>query len=111
MQNAAIKEVTARELNELLGKQQVVLADFSASWCPPCQAMAPVVERLAAHFAGQADVVKVDVDREGELASEHGIRSIPTFLLFANGQVVERIVGATSEIDLAAVIETVVGSR
>jgi len=106
MANTAIKEVTDRELTELLNQKGVVLADFSATWCPPCKAMAPVVERLAASFAGRADIVKVDVDRDGDLASAHGVRSIPTFLLFAGGQVVERVVGATSESALAALIES-----
>jgi thioredoxin len=68
--------------------------------------MTPIVERLAARFAGRAEVVKIDVDRADELASTHGVRGLPTFLLFANGQVVERIVGMTSEIALAAVIES-----
>ncbi len=106
MANTAIKEMTASELNELLSHKGVVLADFSATWCGPCRAMEPVVERLAAHFAGRADVVKVDVDQAGELASTYGVRGVPTFLLFANGQVVERVVGATSETALAAVIES-----
>jgi len=106
MANTAIKEVTASELNELLSHKGVVLADFSTTWCPPCQAMAPIVERLAARFAGRAGVVKVDVDQAGELASTYGVRGIPTFLLFADGQVVERIVGMTSETALAALIES-----
>jgi thioredoxin 1 len=110
MANTAIKEVTDRELNELLNHKGVVLADFSATWCPPCKAMAPVVERLAASFAGRADIVKIDVDRDGELASAHGVRSIPTFLLFADGKVVERVVGATSESALAALIESQLAS-
>jgi thioredoxin 1 len=107
MENTAIKakEVTASELDELLNHKKVVLADFTASWCGPCRAMEPIVERLAAHFGGRAEVVKIDVDRADELASAHGVRSVPTFLLFANGQVVERIVGVTSEDALAAVIE------
>lgn len=106
MENAAIKEVTASEFNELLKNKTIVLADFSATWCGPCRAMAPIVERLAAHFDGKVDIVKVDVDRDSELASTHGIRSIPTFLLFAKGEIVERIVGMTSETSLAAAIES-----
>src|SRR5215471_15539310 len=106
MANTAIKEMTASELNELLSHKGVVLADFSATWCGPCQAMGPIVERLAARFAGRAGVVKVDVDQAGELATTYGVRSVPTFLLFANGRVVERVVGATSETALAAVIES-----
>jgi thioredoxin 1 len=106
MANTATKEMTASELNELLSHKGVVLADFSATWCPPCQAMGPIVERLAARFAGRAGVVKVDIDQSGELASAYGVRSVPTFLLFANGRVVERVVGATSETALATVIES-----
>jgi thioredoxin 1 len=106
MANTAIKEMTASELNELLSHKGVVLANFSTTWCPPCRAMAPIVERLAARFAGRADVVKIDVDRADELASAHGVRGIPTFLLFSDGQVVERVVGTTSETALAALIES-----
>ena len=106
MAAATIKEVTASELNELLNHKRVVLADFSATWCPPCRAMAPIVDRLAARFSGRAGVVKVDVDQAGELASTYGVRGIPTFLLFADGQVVERVVGATSEAALTVLIES-----
>jgi thioredoxin len=106
MTNTAIKEMTASELKELLGHKGVVLADFSATWCGPCQAMGPIVEQLAARFAGRASVIKIDVDQAGELASDYGVRGVPTFLLFANGRVVERVVGATSETALAKVIES-----
>jgi len=106
MANTAIKEMTASELNELLSHKGVVLANFSTTWCGPCRAMAPIVERLAARFDGRADVVKIDVDRDDELASAHGVRGLPTFLLFADGQVVERVVGTTGETALAALIES-----
>jgi thioredoxin 1 len=106
MANTEIKEMAASELNELLSHKGVVLADFSTTWCGPCRDMAPIVERLAERFAGRADVVKIDADRAGELASAHGVRGLPTFLLFADGQVVERVVGKTSETALAALIES-----
>lgn|SRR6266508_854066 len=106
MTGKSIKEVTASELTALLSKERPVLADFSATWCGPCKAMAPVVERLAARFAGKAEIVKVDIDRASELAAAHGVRSVPTFLLFANGQVAERVIGMTSESALAALIES-----
>ncbi len=106
MTGKSIKEVTASELTALLSKERPVLADFSATWCGPCKAMAPVVERLAERFAGQAEIVKVDIDRASELAAAHGVRSVPTFLLFANGQVAERVIGMTSESALAALIES-----
>ena len=106
MANTVIKDMTASELNELLSHKGVVLANFSTTWCGPCRAMAPTVERLAARFDGRADVVKIDGDRADELTSAYGVRGFPTFLLFADGQVVERIVGTTSETALAALIES-----
>ncbi|MGE0129019.1 MAG: thioredoxin [Blastocatellales bacterium] len=106
MAGTAIKEVTASEFSMLISKEKPVLADFSATWCGPCKAMLPIVERLAARFDGQAEVVKVDIDQAGELALAHGVRSVPTFLLFVNGQVAERIVGSTSESSLATLIES-----
>jgi thioredoxin len=106
MAGTAIKEVTASEFSTLISKERPVLADFSATWCGPCKAMLPIVERLAARFDGQAEVVKVDIDQASELALAHGVRSVPTFLLFVNGQVAERIVGSTSESALATLIES-----
>jgi len=106
MANTAIKEITASELNELLSHKGVVLANFSTTWCGPCRAMAPIVERLAARFDGRADVVKIDGDRADELTSAYGVRGFPTFLLFADGRVVERVVGMTSETALAALIDS-----
>lgn len=106
MTNTSLKEVTANELSQLVNQEKPVLADFSATWCGPCKAMLPIVERLATRFDGQAEVVKVDIEQASELALSHGVRSVPTFLLFANGQVAERIVGSTSENALAALIES-----
>ena len=105
MASTAIREVTASEFSMLLKGERPMLADFSSIWCGPCKAMLPIVERLAANFAGRAEFVKVDVDQFSKLAATHGVRGVPTFLLFANGQAVERVVGLTSENALAALIE------
>jgi thioredoxin 1 len=71
-----------------------VLVDFWAVWCGPCRLIAPIVEELARQYEGKLKVYKVDVDQEQSLAMQYGIMSIPTLLLFKNGQVVEQIVGA-----------------
>lgn len=70
-----------------------VLIDFWAPWCGPCKAIAPVLDELATELAGKLTVAKVNVDEYGALAAEHGVRAIPTFLVFKNGALAERITG------------------
>lgn len=79
---------------EVLNSPVPVLVDFWAVWCGPCRLIAPIVEELGQQYAGKMKVFKVDVDHEQQLAMQYGIMSIPTLLLFKNGQVVEQIVGA-----------------
>jgi len=78
---------------EVLEAQEVVLVDFWAPWCGPCQRIAPVVEQLAAENAGRLKVGKVNVDEQPALASHYGINSIPTLMLFKNGDVVQTLIG------------------
>lgn len=70
-----------------------VLVDFWAPWCGPCKAIAPILEELAEEFAGKLRIAKVNIDENDTIAAEHGIRAIPTMLLFKNGKLAEQIVG------------------
>lgn len=75
----------------------VALVDFWAPWCGPCRMLSPVIDKLAEEFEGKAKICKVNTDEQEELSAQFGIRSIPTMLFFKNGEVVDQMVGATSE--------------
>src|SRR5262245_36902351 len=71
-----------------------VLVDFTASWCPPCHAIAPTIDALAAEFAGRLKVGNLDVDSEPELAERYSVRAMPTLLILDHGKVVDQRLGA-----------------
>lgn len=90
---------------EVLNADVPVLLDFWAPWCGPCRMIAPILDELADEFAGKAKVVKVNVDDNPETAAKFGIRSIPTLLVFKNGEVVATQVGGVPKSQLASLIE------
>lgn len=78
-----------------------VLIDFWAAWCGPCRMIAPIIEEMATEYDGKAKICKLDVDNNQNTAMQFGIRSIPTLLIFKNGQVVDTIVGAVPKHHIA----------
>jgi len=78
-------------------KKGVVMVDFWATWCMPCKAMAPVIEEIAGQTIGKVKVGKVDIDKNGPIANQFGIQSIPTVLIFKDGLLVETFVGVQSK--------------
>ena len=94
MAGLAVFEVTDATFDqEVLQSQQPVLVDFWAAWCGPCRALAPVVDQVAAQYAGQLKVMKMDVDTNNATPGRYGIRGIPALLIFKGGKVAEQIVG------------------
>ena len=82
-----VQEVTGQELDELVASGEKIVCDFWATWCGPCRMLAPVMDKLSEEFEGKAKFVKVDVDKNGDLAASLGIFSIPDVYIFENGDV------------------------
>ncbi|MGB9588244.1 MAG: thioredoxin [Armatimonadota bacterium] len=88
-------DVTAADFDQEVIKSAIpVLVDFWAEWCGPCKMIAPSVDAIAEEYSGKLKVLKVNVDKEPTLAGLYGVMSIPTLILFKNGEVVEQITGA-----------------
>ncbi len=93
--------------NEVLQSTSPVLVDFSATWCGPCKKLEPIVHELAGDYEGRLKVVKVDVDRAPQTAARFAVMSVPTILLFQNGEVKDQLIGLQSKNTLADRVDKV----
>lgn len=91
--------------DEVLNKDGVVLVDFFAEWCGPCKMVAPILEELSDELEGKVEIFKIDVDSNPDVASEYGVMSIPTLILFKDGEAIDEMVGFQPKDSLKAAIE------
>ena len=100
---AAVTDASFEE--DVLKSDLPVLIDFWAPWCGPCRMVAPIVDEIATEFEGKIKVFKLNTDENPNVASQYGIRSIPTLMIFKNGEVVDRFVGVQPKKRLQEAIE------
>ncbi|MDX2230699.1 MAG: thioredoxin [Leptolyngbyaceae cyanobacterium bins.349] len=103
--SAAAQVTDATFKQEVLESDVPVLVDFWAPWCGPCRMVAPIVDEISAQYEGQIKVVKVNTDENPTVASQYGIRSIPTLMIFKGGQRVDMVVGAVPKTTLSTTLE------
>ncbi|NDQ37269.1 thioredoxin [Staphylococcus aureus] len=100
----AIVKVTDADFDSKV-ESGVQLVDFWATWCGPCKMIAPVLEELAADYEGKADILKLDVDENPSTAAKYEVMSIPTLIVFKDGQPVDQVVGFQPKENLAEVLD------
>lgn len=101
-----IKDIKTDEYDqEVVNNGGLVLVDFWATWCGPCRMVAPVLDELATEYSEQLKIVKVNADEEPDLLGRFGISSIPTILVYNNGEIVKTIIGAKPKVGLLKEIQ------
>lgn len=98
-------EITDSNYKEILAEGKPAVIDFWAPWCGPCKMVGPIIDELAAEYEGKAIIGKCDVDDNDDVASEFGIRNIPTVLFFKGGQLVDKQVGSAPKATYVAKID------
>ncbi|KKP80684.1 MAG: Thioredoxin [Candidatus Levybacteria bacterium GW2011_GWB1_35_5] len=94
---------------QVLDSQTPVLVDFWAEWCAPCRIVSPIIEELASEYSGKLKVGKLDVDSNSQAAQDYGVMSIPSIILFKNGNPIKTMIGAQSKDNYKREIDSILG--
>lgn len=105
-----MREITDEEFDEVVKNNDFVVVDFWAPWCPPCRALAPIMEELAKEYEGKVLIAKINVDQNQRKAREFGVMAIPTLLFFRGGKLVDVHVGAVAKSALKSKIDQLLES-
>ena len=100
----ALEITSANFESEVMKSDKLVMLDFFLVWCGPCRAVGPIVEELSQEFAGKATIAKLNVDNEGDISAQFGVRNIPTILFIKNGEVVDKHVGSAPKSHFTAIL-------
>ena len=101
-----VKEIKADEFDAAVLKSSLpVVVDFFATWCPPCKALAPILDRVAGGYAGKAAFVKINTEEAPDLAARYGIRGVPTLVFVKDGKTASTMVGLRPEADIKAAVD------
>ena len=101
-------ELTSKDFKKVLKSDIPVMIEFWGSWCPPCQGMKTVMNNLEKNYEGRIKIAKINVDRNPEPSMKYDICGVPTYIIFQNGEIIHRDVGAKSEQQLRKIIEKVI---
>lgn len=99
-----IKDINTEELLSQIDSKETILVDFHATWCMPCKMMTGVLEKVDETLEGKLPILKVDIDENLDIAKEHDVLTVPTLMVFKNGEMVERIVGFRQEQQLIDIV-------
>ena len=101
----AVEHISQSNFDEVVSGTEVVLVDFFATWCNPCKMLAPVLDQISESLPENRRIVKIDIDENMEAARKFGVMSIPTLILFKNGQAAQRLVGVRPEEEIRELLK------